>query len=67
MKYELSQYMYKEFLNKLTRKQQAARVSAITTGMFMSNTDTDTVPQFRNSIRVMSDPEILFPVFTVMI
>jgi formylglycine-generating enzyme required for sulfatase activity len=56
MKYELSQYMYKEFLNKLTRKQQAARVSAITTGMFMSNTDTDTVPQFRNSIRVMSDP-----------
>jgi len=61
MKYELSQYMYKEFLNKLTRTQQETRVSAITTNMFMTDTDTATTPQYRNGIKVMSDPGGLLP------
>jgi formylglycine-generating enzyme required for sulfatase activity len=56
MKYELSQYMYKEFLNKLTQIQQNARASAITADRFMANTDTSIVPQYRNGIKVMSDP-----------
>ena len=56
MKYELSQYMYKEYLNKLTRVQQAARVSATTVGRFMRDNNTSTVPQNRNGVKVMSDP-----------
>lgn len=61
MKYELSQYMYKEFLNKLTRTQQAARVSATTVGRYMSNNNSSSVPQVRNGIRVMSDPGGVLP------
>ena len=55
MKYELSQYMYKEFLNKLTRTQQVTRVSATAVGMFMSDNNTSTIPQFRNGIKVKED------------
>jgi len=56
MKYELSQFMYKEFLNKLTRTQQQARVSAITTGIYMRDHNASVVPTFRNGIKVMHDP-----------
>jgi len=55
MKYELSQYMYKEYLNKLTRTQQVARVSATTVGRFMRDANTYNTPQYRNGIKVMSD------------
>jgi len=56
MKHELSQQMYKEFLNRLTRTQQAARVWATATGMFMGDNTTNTTPRNRNGIRVMFDP-----------
>lgn len=56
MKYELSQYMYKEYLNKLTRTQQAARVSATTVGRFMSNSNNYSTPKNRNGIKVISNP-----------
>jgi len=56
MKYELSQYMYKEYLNKLTRAQQAANVSATTVGRFMRNSNIGTEPLYRNGIKVISDP-----------
>ena len=56
MKYELSQYMYKEFLNKLTRKQQGNRVSATKDSIFMAEATNLKVPQNRNGIKVMLDP-----------
>jgi len=61
MKYELSQYMYKEFLNKLTRTQQQSRCKAITEGRFMRNNNNYSTPQGRNGIKVMSDPGEPFP------
>jgi len=51
MKYELSQYMYKEYLNKLTRSQQVARSGTTVICRFMSN---NTTPPNRNGIRIMS-------------
>lgn len=54
MKYEISQAQYVDFLNSLTRTQQAARVgtnitgTSITNRYVMSNTAT---PSFRNGIR----------------
>ena len=51
MKYELSQYMYKEYLNKLTRTQQIARSGMNAVGRFMPNS---TSSQNRNGIRIMS-------------
>ena len=56
MKYELSQQQYVDFLNTLTRTQQAARVSAVTASRFAGTTDGHTTPQSRNGVRVMSDP-----------
>ncbi|MCX7953960.1 MAG: SUMF1/EgtB/PvdO family nonheme iron enzyme [Bacteroidales bacterium] len=56
MKYELSQQMYKEFLNKLTRTQQINRVSATTVGRYMRDNNTSTTPQNRNGIKLLLDP-----------
>ncbi|HSV88337.1 MAG TPA: SUMF1/EgtB/PvdO family nonheme iron enzyme [Bacteroidales bacterium] len=56
MKYELSQLMYKEFLNRLTRTQQAARVSTTILYNYMSTVTTTTAPLNRNGIRLLSDP-----------
>lgn len=61
MKYELSQFMYKEFLNRLSRTQQANRVSTTTVGNFMSTVAGTTVPANRNGIRLISDPGGTFP------
>jgi len=56
MKYEVSQLLYREFLNKLTRAQQVARVSAVSLGIFMRDNNTGTTPTHRNGIKVMTDP-----------
>jgi len=61
MKYELSQFMYKEFLNRLTRTQQAARVSTTIVGNYMSTVATTTTPLNRNGVRLISDPGGTFP------
>jgi len=53
MKYELSQYMYKEFLNKLTQAQQTARIPISVEGRFMSNNNN---PIYRNGIQLLSIP-----------
>ena len=59
MKYDISQGQYRDFLNMLTRAQQATRVATnvaagqttITNVFVMSNTTT---PSYRNGIRVIS-------------
>jgi formylglycine-generating enzyme required for sulfatase activity len=56
MKYEVTQQQYVDFLNTLTRTQQAARVSAVTAGRFASTGDAQTTPLNRNGVRVMTDP-----------
>ena len=57
MKYEITQEEYVEFLNKLTRTQQATRCVATTIGNFMSNTaGGNTTPQNRNGVKLVSDP-----------
>ncbi len=58
MKYEISQEQYVEFLNKLTRTQQANRCSNSTgVGRYISNTAGGNVnPQNRQGIKLMSDP-----------
>jgi formylglycine-generating enzyme required for sulfatase activity len=61
MKHELSQQQYVDFLNTLTRSQQANRVSATTVGSFAGTTDAHTSPQNRNGVRVISDPGSTFP------
>lgn len=56
MKYEMSQRQYVEYLNRLTRNQQAAHSSAVTIGRYMSNeAGWSTTAQFRNGIRLLSD------------
>jgi formylglycine-generating enzyme required for sulfatase activity len=56
MKYELSQQQYVDFLNTLTRTQQAARVSAVTAARFASTGDAQTTPLNRIGVKVMTDP-----------
>lgn len=56
MKYEVTQQQYVDFLNTLTRTQQAARVSAVTAGRFASTGDAQTTPLNRNGVKVMTDP-----------
>ncbi|MCS7004194.1 MAG: SUMF1/EgtB/PvdO family nonheme iron enzyme [Cytophagales bacterium] len=57
MKYELSQYMYKEFLNKLTRTQQANRSPVTIVGNYHCGGGGGCATiQNRNGIRLMSDP-----------
>ncbi|MDW8332242.1 MAG: SUMF1/EgtB/PvdO family nonheme iron enzyme [Cyclobacteriaceae bacterium] len=58
MKYEISQEQYAEFLNKLTRAQQAQRFSSTTVGHFFGSGST---PANRNGIKLMSDPGPLSP------
>ncbi|MCC5924470.1 MAG: SUMF1/EgtB/PvdO family nonheme iron enzyme [Crocinitomicaceae bacterium] len=53
MKYEISQGIYKEFLNKITRTQQNNRFVSTVIGNYMSNTST---PSNRNGIRLVADP-----------
>jgi len=52
MKYMVTQGQYADFLNLLTREQQAARSSAITVDRYMCNTDSRTTPYNRGSIKV---------------
>ena len=59
MKYELSQYMYKKFLDKVRPQQETGFCNY--TNMLMTDTDTATTPQYRNGIKVMSDPGGLLP------
>lgn len=61
MKYEISQGLYKEFLNKLNRQQQwsnssANRFTSATVGRFMSAATNTTTPSARNGIKLISDP-----------
>jgi formylglycine-generating enzyme required for sulfatase activity len=56
MKYEVTQQQYVDFLNTLTRTQQAARVSAKTVNRFASTADAQATPLNRNGVRVMTDP-----------
>ncbi|MCC5924469.1 MAG: SUMF1/EgtB/PvdO family nonheme iron enzyme [Crocinitomicaceae bacterium] len=61
MKYEISQGMYKEFLNKLTRSQQYTNTSifrfrSITVNNYMHSGATQTTPANRNGIRLIDDP-----------
>lgn len=66
MKYEISQEQYVDFLNTLTRVQQASRISTtimeqttITNTFVMSNT---TNMQFRNAIRCNSEVDADLPI-----
>lgn len=59
MKYEISQEQYVEFLNKLTRAQQAQRFPSTTVGNYFGNGSGITTPQNRNGIKLMSDPGVL--------
>lgn len=61
MKYEVSQEQYVEFLNKLTRVQQAQRFVSTTVGNFMSNAAGQVTPANRNGVKLMSDPGPLDP------
>lgn len=58
MKYNVNQKQYVDFLNTLTRTQQAARCATTTVGRFMKddNTGTTTVLTKRNGIKLISDP-----------
>jgi formylglycine-generating enzyme required for sulfatase activity len=61
MKYEVSQEQYVEFLNKLTRTQQAQRFVSTTVGNYMAAAAGQTTPQNRNGVKLMSDPGVLSP------
>ncbi len=56
MKYELSQGMYKEYLNKLTRNQQNNRFVPSLVGRYLSSSTASTTPQARNGIKIIADP-----------
>ncbi len=52
MKYEISQGQYRDFLNMLTRTQQASHVYFMTDGGFsMNSSSSPPTPSYRNSIR----------------
>lgn len=59
LKYEISQEQYVEFLNRLTRIQQAQRFVSTTVGNYMAAAAGQTTPQNRNGIKLMSDPGVL--------
>ncbi len=59
MKYEISQEQYVEFLNRLTRAQQAQRFISTTVGNFMHSAAGQTTPVNRNGVKLMSDPGAL--------
>ena len=56
MKYEISQQQYADFLNTLTRTQQAIRFSSTTVGNFFYSSAGRTIPSNRNGLRLISDP-----------
>lgn len=61
MKYEISQGMYKEFLNKLTRAQQWTSTSinrfrSVVVNNYKHSGNTQTTPLNRNGIRLIDDP-----------
>jgi hypothetical protein len=56
MKYPLTQIQYVEFLNTIARADQERRVLTTTVGNYMHASTTATAPQFRNGIRLISDP-----------
>jgi formylglycine-generating enzyme required for sulfatase activity len=56
MKHEVSQGLYRDFLNSLTRLQQNARSGALTQGMYATGFGEGNLPVFRQAIRVVEDP-----------
>lgn len=56
MKHEVSQGLYRDFLNTLTRLQQNARISAQSLGAFSSGFGEASQPVGRQAIRVVEDP-----------
>ena len=60
MKYEISQSMYGDFLNLLTRIQQSNRWT-ITPGKWTSNFSVSNLPIERNGLKCYSDPGEPFP------
>lgn len=59
MKYEISQEQYMEFLNRLTRAQQAQRFPSTTVGNYFGTATGITTPQNRNGIKLITDPGAL--------
>jgi len=59
MKYEITQEQYVEFLNRLTRAQQALRFPSTTVGNFMAAGAGQTTPLNRNGVKLMVDPGVL--------
>lgn len=56
MKHEVSQGLYRDFLNSLTRLQQNARFSAQSLGAYSTGSGEVSLPVARQSIRVVEDP-----------
>jgi formylglycine-generating enzyme required for sulfatase activity len=56
MKYEVTQQQYADFLNTLTRTQQAIRFSSTIVGNFFYSSAGRTTPSNRNGLRLISDP-----------
>ena len=62
MKYEITQGQYADFLNALTRDQQAARCTATTLNYYMSATAGGSAGiSYRNTVRLTADPGGLAP------
>jgi formylglycine-generating enzyme required for sulfatase activity len=61
MKSEISQRQYCDFLNTLTRTQQAARFVSTTVGNFMNASTGQTTPANRNGVQLISDPGSPYP------
>ena len=55
MKYEISQSQYADFLNTLTRAQQAMRFPSTTVGDYMYSAAGRTTPANRNGIKLIAD------------
>ncbi len=56
MKHEVSQGLYRDFLNTLTRLQQNARFSALSLGAYSNGFGESAQPVYRHAIRVVDDP-----------
>ncbi len=57
MKHEITQGQYAEFLNTLTRDQQAARCNPTTVGYYMSDAAGGSAAvQYRNTVQLSADP-----------
>lgn len=63
MKYNLNQEQYVSFLNKLTRTQQANRISTTIVNNFMSTVTSTAAPLNRNGVRLVEDAGAPLPRF----